>query len=90
MTHPRWLVIGSEEALLLDLSSLSLAMESGIYALLVEVRPFHVLESDALEPLCILSLTSGTKSLPWIASGRRAHSRLGEETGRWTGLRKVR
>jgi len=45
-------------------SSLSLVTESGLRALHVEVGPLHVLESDALEPLWILSLTSGTKSLP--------------------------
>jgi hypothetical protein len=66
------------EALSLDLSaSLSLVTESGLRALHAEVGPLHVLESDALEPLCILSLTSGTKSLPWTAGGRSARSRLG-------------
>ena len=69
---------GSEEALSLDLSSsLSLVTESGLRALLIEVGPLHVLESDALEPLCNLSLTSGTKSFPWIAGGSRARSRFG-------------
>ena len=69
---------GSEEALSLGLSSsLSLVIESGLRALLAEVGPLHALESDALELLCILSLTSGTKSLPWIAGGRRVRSRLG-------------
>jgi hypothetical protein len=49
---------GSEGALPLELSSsLSLVIESGLHA---EVELLHVLESD----LCILSLTSGTKSLP--------------------------
>jgi hypothetical protein len=52
-------------------------MESGLRALLAEVGPLQALESDALELLCILSLTSGTKSLPWIAGGRIARSRLG-------------
>jgi hypothetical protein len=56
---------GNEEALSLDVSSsLSLVTESGLRALHVEVGPLHVLESDALEALCILSLTLGTKSLP--------------------------
>ena len=69
---------GSEEAPSLDLpSSLSLVTESGLRALHAEVGPLHTLESDALEPLCILNLTSGTKSLPWTAGGRSARSRLG-------------
>jgi len=59
---------GSEEALSLELSSsLSLVTESGLRALhaeVAEVGPLHVLESDVLEALCILSLTSGTRSLP--------------------------
>jgi len=67
------------EALSLDLSaSLSLVTESGLRTLHVVV-PLHVLESDALEPLCSLSLTSGTKSLPWTAGGRSARSRLGRD-----------
>ena len=70
------------EALSLDLSaSLSLVTESGLGTLhvVVEVGPLQVLESDALEPLCSLSLTSGTKSLPWTAGGKSARSRFGRD-----------
>ena len=69
------------EALSLDLSaSLSLVTESGLRTLhVVEVGPLQVLESDALEPLCSLSLTSGTKSLPWTAGGKSARSRFGRD-----------
>lgn len=56
-------------------SSPSLMTESGLRA----PGPLHVLESDAVEELCTLSLTSGTKSLPSIPGGRRARSRLGGE-----------
>lgn len=53
---------GSEEALSLELSSSpSLVTESWLLALHAEVGLLQVLEKDAL---CILSLTSGTKSLP--------------------------
>jgi hypothetical protein len=69
---------GSEEAVSLALSSasLSLVTESGLRALLAGVGPLEVLESDALEQLCTLSLKSGTSSLPWIARGRRVRSRF--------------
>ena len=79
-TVGRLRLTGTEEALSVDLpSSLSLVIESGLRALLAEVGPLQVLESDALDPLCILSLTLGTKSLPWTAGGRIARSRLGGE-----------
>lgn len=74
--------MGIEKALSLDLSSsLSLVTESGLRGLLTEVGPLHVLESDALELLCILSLTLGTRSFPSIAGGRRLRSRFGGERG---------
>lgn len=78
--------LGSEEALSLDLSSsLSLVTESGLRALLAEVG-LHALESDALELLCVLSLTSGTRSLPWSAGGSKARSRERLEGDRaWVG-----
>ena len=61
----------------LSSSSLSLVIERGLRALLcAEVVPLQLLESDALELLCTLSFTSGTKSLPSIPGGRRARSRL--------------
>jgi hypothetical protein len=64
-TVGRFRLTGSEEAMSLELfSSLPLVTESGLRALHAEVGPLEVLESDALEALCILSLTSGTKSLP--------------------------
>ena len=66
---------GNEEGLPIDLSSsLSLVTESGLRD---EVVPLHVVESDAVELLCTLSLTLGTRSLPSIPGGRRERSRLG-------------
>jgi hypothetical protein len=68
----------NEEGVPIDLSSsLSLVTESGLRALPPdEVGPLHVVESDAVELLCTLSLTLGTRSLPSIPGGRRERSRL--------------
>ena len=69
---------GIEEGLAIYLSSsLSLVTDSRLRALLDEVGPLHVVESDAIELLCTLSLTLGTKSVPSIPGGRRERSRLG-------------
>jgi hypothetical protein len=66
-------------------SSLSLVADKGLLTLLLEldvVGPLHALESEPLEPLWTLSLTSGTRSLPWAPGWRRDRSRLGERAGK--------